>query len=72
MPEYGHRLEAKGDRNIRPRLSTQFSIWEQLLQAATEGGVETQVLFQIADVRRPLVSVGPICDMGNRVVANVF
>ena len=39
-----------------------------MLHAVTENGEETSVLFQIADVSRPLVSVSAICEMGNRVV----
>ena len=34
----------------------------------TAEGVETEVLFQIADVSKPLVSVSTICERGNRVV----
>ena len=43
------------------------NLGEQLLQAATEAGEETQVLFQVAEVSRPLVSVSAICEQGNRV-----
>ena len=44
------------------------NLGEQLLRAVTEDGAETSVLFQIADVSRPLVSVSAICEMGNRVI----
>ena len=44
------------------------NLGEQHLQAVTELGEETSVLFQIADVSRPLVSVSAICEMGNRVI----
>ena len=44
------------------------NLGEQLLNAVTESGTETNVLFQIADVSRPLVSVSAICEMGNRVI----
>ena len=44
------------------------NLGEQLLNAVTEAGEETNVLFQIADVSRPLVSVSAICEMGNRVI----
>jgi hypothetical protein len=44
------------------------NLGEQLLDAVTEAGEETNVLFQIADVSRPLVSVSAICEMGNRVI----
>lgn len=43
------------------------NLLKQLLHAATEGGDETQVLFQVAEVGRPLVSVSAICEQGNRV-----
>ena len=44
------------------------NLGEQLLHAVTENGEQTSVLFQIADVSRPLVSVSAICEMGNRVI----
>ena len=44
------------------------NLGEQLLNATTEDGDQTQVLYQIADVSRPLVSVSAICEMGNRVI----
>ena len=34
----------------------------------TEEGDPTEVLFQIADVSKPLVSVSAICEKGNRVI----
>ena len=30
--------------------------------------MSTEVLFQIADVTKPLVSVSAICELGNRVI----
>ena len=44
------------------------NLGEQRLEACTEDGHETEVLFQIADVSRPLVSVSGICERGNRVI----
>ena len=44
------------------------NLGEQHLQACTEDGTPTEVLFQLADVSRPLVSVSAICEMGNRVI----
>ena len=44
------------------------NLGEQRLDACTEDGHETEVLFQIADVSRPLVSVSGICERGNRVI----
>ena len=40
------------------------NLGEQHLEACTEEGIETEVLFQIADVSRPLVSVSQICERG--------
>ena len=44
------------------------NLGEQHLDACTEEGIETEVLFQIADVSRPLVSVSQIRERGNRVI----
>ena len=44
------------------------NLGEQRLKAVTEEGEETEVLFQIADVSKPLVSVSAICERGNRVI----
>ena len=44
------------------------NLGEQLLSAVTDDGTETEMLFQIADVSCPLISVSQICDHGNRVI----
>ena len=44
------------------------NLGEQLLQAQSEEGEQMEVLFQKADVSRPLVSVSALCEMGNRVL----
>ena len=44
------------------------NLGQQHLHACTTEGVETEVLFQIAEVGKPLVSVSAICELGNRVV----
>ena len=44
------------------------NLGQQHLKACTAEGNETEVLFQIADVKKPLVSVSAICDRGNRVI----
>ena len=44
------------------------NLGEQLLSAVTDDGVETSVLFQLADVSCPLISVSQICDHGSRVI----
>ena len=44
------------------------NLGQQRIHACTEDGEETSVLFQIADVSKPLVSVASICEKGNRVI----
>ena len=44
------------------------NLGEQHLKACTEKGDETEVLFQIADVSKPLISVSAICERGSRVI----
>ena len=44
------------------------NLGEQRIMACTEEGDEGEVLFQIADVSKPLVSVSSICERGNRVI----
>ena len=44
------------------------NLGEQHLHACTESGNPTDVLFQIAEVGKPLVSVSAICEKGNRVI----
>ena len=41
---------------------------EQELQVVTEEGAKANVKYQITDVKRPLMSVGKLCDRGNRVI----
>lgn len=41
---------------------------QQTLEVRTEEGFDTDVTFQMADVSRPLNSVGKICDTGKRVM----
>ena len=33
-----------------------------------ENGTCTEALFQVAEVSRPLIGVGRVCEMGNRVI----
>ena len=33
-----------------------------------KNGARTSAIFQVADVSRPLMSVGKVCEMGNRVL----
>ena len=44
------------------------NLGQQQISACTEDGDPTSVLFQIADVSKPLVSVSSICERGNRVI----
>ena len=44
------------------------NLGQQHIKAMTEDGDPTEVLFQIADVSKPLVSVSAICEKGNRVI----
>ena len=44
------------------------NLGQQKIHAFTEEGDETSVLFQIADVSKPLVSVASICERCNRVI----
>ena len=40
---------------------------EQCLPIVFENGASASCVFQVADVSRPLVGVGRICELGNRV-----
>ena len=44
------------------------NLGEQELNVVTDSGMDTTVLFPLADVPRPLMSVSAICDHGNRVI----
>ena len=44
------------------------NLGQQKIRACTDAWEETEVLFQIADVSKPLVSVSAICERGNRVI----
>ena len=41
---------------------------QKLLNVQTDEGKDRQVLYQIAEVSRPLTSVSSLCDKGNWVV----
>ena len=45
------------------------NLGQQVINACSEDGQEMQVLFQIADVSKPLVSVSSICERGSRVIS---
>ena len=44
------------------------NLGEQKIRACSEAGEPTEVLFQVADVSKPLVSVPATCERGNRVI----
>ena len=44
------------------------NVGQQALPVALENGARTVATFQVADVSRPLMSVGRVCEMGNRVL----
>ena len=44
------------------------NLGQQTLEIQTEEGADTTATFQIADVARPLNSVGKMCDKGKRVM----
>ena len=44
------------------------NLGQQKILACSEEGDELEVLSQIADVSKPLVSVSSICERGNRVI----
>ena len=44
------------------------NLGQQQIKAVTEDGQPTEVLFQVADVSKPLMSVSAICEKGNRVI----
>ena len=45
-----------------------LNLGQQTIMACSEEGDELEVMFQIADVSKPLVSVSAICEKGNRVI----
>jgi len=55
-----HYLAANGQRMA--------NIGEQHVRVVTEAGGQADVTFQVTGVTRPLLSVGELCDRGNRVV----
>ena len=48
-----------------------FNLGQTHVPIAMEDGVRTMATFQVADVSRPLMSVGRVCAMGNRVIFGV-
>ena len=65
MPSEGSRRGQQYTSASKHRLK---NLGQQQIQACTEDGDPTSVLFQIADVTKPLVSVSSICERGNRVI----
>ena len=44
------------------------NLGQQSIHACTESGSMTDVLFQVAEVSKPLISVSALCERGNRVI----
>ena len=44
------------------------NLGEQYMKMFTEDGAEADMVYQIAEVKRPLCSISRLCDRGNRVV----
>ena len=44
------------------------NLGETTVPVAMENGLRTSATFQVADVSRPLMSVGKVCEMGNRLL----
>ena len=70
--EHGAQRSPEGSRRGQTFSSASkhklANLGQQRIHACTEDGDETEVLFQIADVSKPLVSVSANCEMGNRVI----
>ena len=58
----------RGQANIAAGHESIPNLGQQLLNVVTNEGYETQALFQIAEVTRPLTAVGSTCDRGNVVI----
>ena len=65
VPSEGSR---RGQRFTSASKHKLKNLGEQKIQACSEEGQDLEVLFQIADVSKPLVSVSSICERGNRVI----
>ena len=49
-------------------VGTNLNLGEQQVPVRLSNGAKTIATFQVADVSRPLMSVGKLCEMGNRVI----
>ena len=65
IPSEGSRRGQKFTSASKHKLK---NLGEQRAKAYTEQCEAAEVLFQIADVSKPLVSVSAICERGNRVI----
>lgn len=45
------------------------NLGQQFIRACTEAGNMTDVLFKVAEVSKPLISVSALCERGNRVIS---
>ena len=73
--EYGAKLPRRGYRRQSERRLLHIgrrgrisNVGQQSVPVALENGARTVATFQVADVSRPLMSVGRVCEMGNRVL----
>ena len=65
VPSEGSRRGMKYTSASKHKLP---NLGQQSIHACTEAGNMTDVLFQVADVSKPLVSVSALCERGNRVI----
>ena len=65
VPSEGSRRGQKWTTASKHKIS---NLGQQRIHACTESGNPTDVLFQIAEVGKPLVSVSALCEKGNRVI----
>ena len=65
QPSEGSRRGQKFTSASKHKLK---NLGQQSIHACTEEGAFTEVLFQVADVSKPSVSVSAICEHGNRVI----
>ena len=64
VPSAASRAGVKYNTAAKTQLK---NLGQQHIKACTESGSMTKVLFQIAEVTKPLVSVSAICERGSRV-----
>ena len=63
-----HKGSLRGQAYIAAGHERIPNLGQQTLNVVTNEGYETQTVYQIAEVTRPLTAVGTTCDKGNLVV----